>query len=191
VAQVAAGESERRGFGDGKNDRWGMQPRQARRGRATRACEAGLRALLCIGPSRGTTRLAPSASGPGGALVAWEVAEWAAGAHWLLGWEGGRDAARRASQGKRGGWLGCARSGEGSQVGQPGRDGRDGPFSFSLLFYLSPLLFYSLYQFKSNSIINACSTGSFLKQKYNMLRHDGIIKPPLVFYFTRLKHTHI
>jgi hypothetical protein len=24
-----------------------------------------------------------------------------------------------------------------------------------------------------------------------MLRHDGIIKPPLVFYFTRLTHTHI
>jgi hypothetical protein len=138
VAQVAAGESERRGFGDGKNDRWGMQPRQARRGRATRACEAGLRALLCIGPSRGTTRLAPSASGPGGALVAWEVAEWAAGAHWLLGWEGRRDAARRASQGKKRGLAGVCQE-RGREPGGPAGKGWKG----WALFLFSPILFIS------------------------------------------------
>jgi hypothetical protein len=82
------------------------------------------------------------------------------------------------------------RQGEGSQVGQPGRGKKGWVFSFSLLFSLSPLLFYSLYQFKSNSLINACSTESFIKQKYNMLQHDGTIKPPPVFYFTRLTHTH-
>jgi hypothetical protein len=89
----------------------------------------------------------------------------------------------------KGGRLG-RREGEGSQVGQPGRGKKGLAFTFSLLFSLSPLLFYSLYQFKSNSLINACSTESFIKQKYNMLRHDGTLKPPQCFVLLGL-HTHI
>jgi hypothetical protein len=64
---------------------------------------------------------------------------------------------RRVSRGERAG----PRT---SELGQPGGEGRDGPFSFSLLFSLSSLLFYSLYQFKSNSLLNACSTRSLVKQ---------------------------
>jgi hypothetical protein len=75
---------------------------------------------------------------------------------WLGALErGGPGEARRA---------GPPRDGE-SQVGHPGRGNKGWAFSFSLLFSLSPLLLYSLYQFKSNSLINACSTGSFIKQK--------------------------
>jgi hypothetical protein len=85
----------------------------------------------------------------------------------------------------RGGWLGhgrgselgrgwqprlaSTRGGEGvlgrggrGQVGQPGGEGRDVPFSFSLLISLSSL-FYSLYQFKSNFLLNTCSTKSLIK----------------------------
>jgi hypothetical protein len=144
-------------------------------------------------PGRGLARAGRArASGLGGGGVGCARALAAGREGGALGREVGRGAARRARQGKRRGasWSG-PRAGEGSQVGQPGREGRDGPFSISLLFSLSPLLFYSLYQSKSNSLINACSTGSFIKQKYNMLRHDGIIKPPPVFYFTSLTHTHI
>jgi hypothetical protein len=100
---------------------------------------------------------------------------WSAGAGWARG-----SVARWAAE-----------RGE-SQVGQPGKGKKGWAFSFSLIFSLSPLLFYSFYQFKSNSLINACSTGSFIKQKKcNMLWHDGTIKPPPVFYFSRLTHTHI
>jgi hypothetical protein len=61
-----------------------------------------------------------------------------------------------------------------------------GPSSF--IFSLSFVLFYSLYHFKSDSLLNACFTNSLIKQNKNILQHDATIKAPLGFYFTRLTH---
>jgi hypothetical protein len=70
------------------------------------------------------------------------------------------------------------------QVGWLGGEGMDGLFPIPLYF----LLFYSLYHFKLNSLLNACFINSHIKQNENMLQHDATIKEPLGFYFTRLIH---
>jgi hypothetical protein len=54
-----------------------------------------------------------------------------------------------------------------------------GPSSF--IFSLSFVLFYSLYHFKLDSLLNACFTNSLIKQNKNILQHDATIKAPLGF----------
>jgi hypothetical protein len=62
----------------------------------------------------------------------------------------GRGAARQASREKGGGgWCG-PRAGERSQVGQPGRGGRDGPFHFLYFLLLFSIFYFMLLSFEFN-----------------------------------------
>jgi hypothetical protein len=122
------------------------------------------------------------------------------------GWPGGWDP--RAGGG--GGWerarrrlgFGRARLRDGPQLGHAaerggghggeGQLGRElGLFHLFPILFLSFVLFYSFHHFKSNSLLNGCSTKSPIQQNKSMLRHDTKLEHLLRFYFTKLTHLHI
>jgi hypothetical protein len=69
--------------------------------------------------------------------------------------------------------------------------GKLGLFHFFPILSLSFVLFYSFHHFKSNSLLNGCSTKSPIQQNKSMLRHDTKLEHLLRFYFTMLTHLHI
>jgi hypothetical protein len=92
-------------------------------------------------------------------------------------------------QGKRGA-LGRREGGKPGGTAGKGKEGM-GIFLFShILFISSSFLFFLPIQIE---LINKCMLHRIIYQtkKCNMLWHDGTIKPPPVFYFSRLTHTHI
>jgi hypothetical protein len=66
------------------------------------------------------------------------------------------------------GWASWATGASRGQLGQPGKEGM-GLFLFFFPISLSFVLSYSLHDFKSNFLLNECSTKSLIKQNKSML----------------------
>jgi hypothetical protein len=121
------------------------------------------------------------------------VAWWVGPTRWRRRRLGARAQAARVWACAPAGWAaagpcGRARGGHGGE-GQLGRE--LGLFHLFPILFLSFVLFYSFHHFKSNSLLNGCSTKSPIQQNKSMLRHDTKLEHLLRFYFTKLTHLHI
>ena len=117
-------------------------------------------------------------SGPRGALLGFArswPSERELGRFGLAAWAGARLRAWRA-------WGGAS-SWAASWVWPMGKLGL---FHFFPILFLSFVLFYSFHHFKSNSLLNGCSTKSPIQQNKSMHRHECNTQAPRRFYFTKL-----